>query len=141
VGKIKRASGALPLRCAATDLLFGSASDPVWHFILFEGRETRPGERGGRLVGACSRDERRISNCSFQSGMEETNVMNGDEISTSMPSFYGVATWMSSVCLERPSVCMHTERARCCQGSPSPFTDLGCPYLMLVHRWRRHDNY
>lgn len=27
------------------------------------------------MVGACSRGERRISNCSFQSGVEETNVM------------------------------------------------------------------
>lgn len=38
--------------------------DPAW-----------PGERVGRMVGACSRGECRISNCSFQSGVEETNVM------------------------------------------------------------------
>lgn len=52
------------------------------------------------MVGACSRGQRRISNCSFQSGVEETNVMESDEISTSMPSDSGVAR-CSRICLER----------------------------------------
>lgn len=48
VGKIKRRQGLHP--CAAADLLFWSAPGPVWHFILFEGREIRPGLGEGAVA-------------------------------------------------------------------------------------------
>lgn len=41
-GEDQTASGAPPLRCNR-HLLFWSAPGPVWHFILSEGREIRPG--------------------------------------------------------------------------------------------------
>lgn len=84
--------------------------DPAW-----------PSERGGRMVGACSRGECRISNCSFQSGVEETNVMGSDEISTSMPSDAGVAR-CSRICLER------RRRVGVARGPQTASTDLGCPF-------------
>lgn len=86
------------------------------------------------MVGACSRGERRISNCSFQSGVEETNVMESDEISTSMPSDSGDAR-CSRICLER------RRRVGVARGPQTASTDLGCPFSMLVHGWRRHDDH
>lgn len=89
------------------------------------------------MVGACSRGECRISNCSFQSGVEEGNVMESDEISTAMPSDSGVARirelqWF---------LFGKAEKGGCCQGSPNRLTDSGCPFSMLVHGWPRHDSH
>lgn len=82
------------------------------------------------MVGACSRGECRISNCSFQSGVEETNVMESDEISTPMPSESG-----GRICLER------RRRVGVARGPQTSSTDLGCPFSTLVHGWRRHDDH
>lgn len=84
------------------------------------------------MVGACSRGERRISNCSFQSGVEETNVME--------------VTRCRRQCCQTPAsrdavgFVWKGGEGWVLPGVPKPPRRFGGPFSMLVRGWRRHDN-
>ena len=126
------APGVAPLRCDLTSCLgvrlatFGTLfCSRVSSFGL--------GKGGGHYVGACSRNGCRITNCLSQWEVEETDVIDGHEMSISMPSFSAVAI-LGSFVLE-PLVVHRPGWGGCCQGSQNPSPIWRAPFSLLVQKW------